>query len=223
MIDSDLVQTGRSKVRKGFRRALGHASVFFRGFLEHPRMVGSVIPSSQVTIDMMLERVDWSRCRLFVEYGPGVGTFCQAILDRLPPGGELLVIDTNPRFIDYLVREFDDPRFHARLGSAVDVARFVRETGHDRADYVLSGLPISTLPDGVGEQLVAATYEIVREGGAFLTYQFRPSARELTEEHFDRVEEGFVWRNIPPCLLTWGWKESAKEQNTSPAVAAASA
>ena len=76
--------------------------VFFRGFLEHPDMVASVIPSSRVTIDAMLAKVDWQRCQLFVEYGPGVGTFCPHILDRLPPGGQLLVIDTNPRFIDYL-------------------------------------------------------------------------------------------------------------------------
>ena len=59
--------------------------VFFRGFLENPGMVASVIPSSRVTIRAMLEKVDWQACQLFVEYGPGVGTFCPHILDRLPP------------------------------------------------------------------------------------------------------------------------------------------
>jgi len=195
--------------RASAARLLGDIGVFFRGFLEHPKMVGSIIPSSRTTIDAMLERVDWRNCRLFVEYGPGVGTFCPHILDRLPPNGELLVIDTNPRFIDYLNRTVRDDRFHAVLGSAADVEQFVRRIGHDKADFVLSGLPISTLPDNVGEQVVEATYDVLRDGGAFLTYQFRPTARELTTTHFDRIDKGFVLMNIPPCLLTWGWKEKA--------------
>ncbi|MBI1401606.1 MAG: methyltransferase domain-containing protein [Porphyrobacter sp.] len=188
---------------------LGPIAVFFRGFLEAPRMVGSVIPSSRVTIAAMLDRVDWENCRLFVEYGPGVGTFIPHILERLPADGKLLVIDTNPRFVDYIKATVDDERCHARLGSAEEVERFVRQLGHDKADFVLSGLPISTLPEGVAERIVAATERVLRQGGAFLTYQFRPTARDLTAKHFDRLDTGFVWRNIPPCILAWGWKESA--------------
>ncbi|MEQ8771708.1 MAG: hypothetical protein RIC51_02565, partial [Erythrobacter sp.] len=56
--------------RNGLGRLLGPIAVFFRGFIESPRMVGSVIPSSRVTIDAMLQRVDWKNCKIFVEYGP---------------------------------------------------------------------------------------------------------------------------------------------------------
>lgn len=208
MTGNQLARETKPQSAKGSSRVFGHLGVFFRGFLENPRMVGSVIPSSQTTIDAMLDRVDWDSCKLFVEYGPGVGTFCPHILDRLPPGGELLVIDTNERFISYLEKTIDDPRFRAVLGSAADVEKIVRSTRHEKADYVLSGLPISTLPEGVAEQIVEATYAALRPGGAFLTYQFRPLARELTEATFDRVDRSFVLRNIPPCLLTWGWKQA---------------
>ena len=74
-------------------RLFGQWGVFFRGFLEHPRMVGSIIPSSRFTIDKMLAPVDWQQCRLFVEYGPGVGTFCYPVLERLRRDGALVVID----------------------------------------------------------------------------------------------------------------------------------
>ena len=187
-------------------RALGPAGVFFQGFLEHPRMVGSIIPSSRSTIDKMLAPVKWDECKLFVEYGPGVGTFCRPVLDRLPRGGELLVIDTNPLFIDYLNKTIRDSRFHAVLGSAEDVEEIVRSLGHEHADYVLSGLPFSTLPEGVGPAIAAATWRVIREGGAFLTYQFSATARDLTARHFGRVDTGMTWLNVPPCLLAWGWK-----------------
>jgi phospholipid N-methyltransferase len=180
--------------------------VFFQGFLEHPKMVGSIIPSSKSTIEKMLAPVDWAECRLFVEYGPGVGTFCRPVLDRLPRGGELVVIDTNPLYIDYLSHTIGDSRFHPVLGSAEDVETIVRSLGHEQADYVLSGLPFSTLPEGVGPAIVAATHRVIRPGGAFLTYQFSATARDLTARHFDRVDTGMTWLNVPPCLMAWGWK-----------------
>ena len=207
MNGSELAEERRgSKLMRRVTQALGPAGVFFQGFLEHPKMVGSIIPSSRSTIDKMLAPVNWDECKLFVEYGPGVGTFCRPVLDRLPRGGELVVIDTNPLYIDYLKKTIGDSRFHPVLGSAADVEEIVRSLGHEQADYVLSGLPFSTLPEGVGPAIAAATYRVVRPGGAFLTYQFSTTARDLTARHFERVDTGMTWLNVPPCLLAWGWK-----------------
>ena len=195
-----------SKLMRRVTQGLGPAGVFFQGFLEHPKMVGSIIPSSKSTIEKMLAPVKWDECKLFVEYGPGVGTFCRPVLDRLPRGGELVVIDTNPLYIDYLTKTIRDSRFHPVLGSAEDVEAIVRSLGHEQADYVLSGLPFSTLPEGVGPAIAAATHRVIRPGGAFLTYQFSTVARDLTARHFARVDTGMTWINVPPCLLAWGWK-----------------
>src|SRR5690606_13860168 len=193
-------------LKRKLRELAGPWGVFFEGFLQHPVMVGSIIPSSGFTIRRMLAPVKWDECKLFVEYGPGVGTFCRPVLDRLRRDGELIVIDTNPLYIDYLKRTIRDSRFHAVLGSAEDVEEIVRAHGHEKADYILSGLPFSTLPEGVGPNIAAATHRVIREGGAFLTYQFSNVARDLTAKHFPRVETDFEWLNILPCKLCWGWK-----------------
>lgn len=206
MSGNQLAKDAKRTFRRSISQMLGPRAVFLWGFVENPGMVASVIPSSKVTIDLMLEPVDWANCKLFVEYGPGVGTFCPHILDRLPPGGELLVIDTNPRFIEYLEDTIDDPRFRAVLGSAEDVERIVRTTRHAHADYVVSGLPISSLPARTAMNIVEATHRVLRPGGAFLTYQFRDTACQLTGKVFERTDTGRVWRNVPPCLLAWGWK-----------------
>lgn len=208
MNGSELVEERtRSRLAKSVARTFGPAGVFFRGFVENPRMVGSIIPSSRATINRMLGPVDWDNCKLFVEYGPGVGTFCRPVLDRLGRDGEMLVIDTNPLFIDYLRKTIRDSRFHAVLGSAEDVEEIVRSIGHDKADYVLSGLPFSTLPDGVGPAIMDATYRVIRQGGAFLTYQFSTVARDLSARYFPRLVRDYVWANVPPCFLGWAWKD----------------
>ena len=197
-----------SGAKQRLREFLGAWRVFVQGFIEHPVMVGSIIPSSRFTIRSMLAPVDWDRCRLFVEYGPGVGTFCRPVLRRMRHDATLIVIDTNPLFIDYLKEHITDSRFIAVHGSAEDVEAIIRAHGHEHADYVLSGLPFSTLPEGLGPRIAAATHRAIRPGGAFLTYQFSNTAMNLTAQFFDRVDSGFEWLNILPCRLAWGWKDA---------------
>ncbi len=199
------------RLKRHAKRVLGPWGVFLEGFLKNPVMVGSIIPSSRFTIAKMLAPVRWDECRLFVEYGPGVGTFCRPVLDRLRRDGQLIVIDTNPLFIDYLRSTITDNRFIAVLGSAADVEAIVRAHGHDHADYVLSGLPFSTLPDGVGPAIAAATHRALRPGGAFLVYQFSAKARDFMARHFRHIDQGFEPLNILPCRLFWGWKDEAGE------------
>jgi phospholipid N-methyltransferase len=198
------------------QRSLGPFGVFFEGFLLHPVMVGSIIPSSRYTIAKVLDPVNWDECRLFVEYGPGVGTFCRPVLDRLRRDGALIVIDTNPLFIDYLRRTINDSRFIAVHGSAADIEEIIAAHGHEHADYVLSGLPFSTLPEGVGPAIAEATYRALRPGGAFLVYQFTARARDFMAQHFKRIDSGFEWRNVLPCHLFWGWKDKPKAKSLQP-------
>ena len=210
MAGYEVAQTRRlTRLKQKLRSFLGPWGVFFQGFIEHPVMVGSIIPSSGYTIRKMLAPVDWERCQLFVEYGPGVGTFCRPVLDQLRRDGTLIVIDTNKLFIDYLNRTITDSRFIAVHGSAEDVEAIIRAHGHDHADYILSGLPFSTLPEGLGPRIAAATHRAISPGGAFLTYQFSKAAHNLTAQHFDRVDSGFELLNILPCRLAWGWKDEA--------------
>src|SRR3546814_15412314 len=89
----------------------------------------------------MLRPVDWKNTKLFVEYGPGVGTFCRPVLEHMAGDATLIAIDTNEDFVDYLREDIRDSRFIAVHGSAADVEEIIRAHGLEKADYVLSGLP----------------------------------------------------------------------------------
>ncbi len=188
-------------------RTFGAWGVFFKGFLKHPVMVGSIIPSSAVTIKKVLEPVNWNECDVFVEYGPGVGTFCRPVLERMKPEATLVVIDLNPDFIDYLSKSIRDSRFYPIHGSAADVQQILNDLGHEKADYILSGLPFSTLPDQLGPKIAKETHEALRPGGAFLVYQFVKRARDFMAPHFDRIDNDYSIWNILPCHIFWGWKK----------------
>jgi phospholipid N-methyltransferase len=196
--------------RRRDRRSPSPHWQFLRGFLKNPVMVGSVIPSSRVLIDKMLGPVDWANTRLFVEYGPGVGTFTRPLLDRLSPDATLVTIDTNPEFTRYLNGAIDDPRLVTVSGSAADVEKILADRGLGSADYVLSGLPFSTLPAGVGEDIAEATAKVIRPGGAFLVYQFSPKVLDFIKPHFAPIKRGFEWINVPPATLFWAYKGEPK-------------
>lgn len=196
-----------TRVKTRVSRFFGPWGVFFKGFIKHPVMVGSIIPSSDRTVAKMLAPVDWDNTKLFVEYGPGIGTFCQPVLNRLRPDATLLVIDLNEDFIVYLRKTIRDSRFIAVHGSAADVNEIIAQFGFKNADYILSGLPFSTLPNNLGPVIAENTAKALRPGGAFLVYQFRARARDFMEPYFRKIDNGFEPWNILPCHLFWGWKE----------------
>ena len=196
--------------RRRDRRSPSPQWQFLRGFLKNPVMVGSIIPSSRVLIDKMLGPVDWANTRLFVEYGPGVGTFTRPVLERMAPDATLVTIDTNPDFTRYLRDHIDDPRLVPVTGSADDVQKILAERNLVKADYVLSGLPFSTLPPGVGDAIAKATAKVIRTGGAFLVYQFSPKVRDFIQPHFEPIKRGFEWINVPPATLFWAYKSEAE-------------
>ncbi len=200
-----------TRAKRKASRPLSPQALFLQGFFKHPVMVGSIIPSSRKLIRKMLGRVDWDNTKLFVEYGPGVGTFCRAVLDRLGPDAKYIAIDTNPDFVAYLRQSIVDPRFSAIHGSAEDVNAIVADHGEEHADYVLSGLPFSTLPAGVGERIAAATQKVLRPGGQFLVYQFNPNVRNFLTPHFQRIDHDMEWWNMPPAQLWWAWKDEAAD------------
>ncbi|HET7316880.1 MAG TPA: methyltransferase, partial [Sphingomicrobium sp.] len=80
------------------------------------------------------------------------------------------------------------------------------EHGFQSADYVLSGLPFSTLPPGIGDEIAEATARVIRPGGAFLVYQFSPKVLDFIRPYFDRIDRGFEWINVPPATLFWAYE-----------------
>ncbi|MBK7250962.1 MAG: methyltransferase [Gammaproteobacteria bacterium] len=175
--------------------------LFARNFLRHPRMLGSVIPSSHFLIDSLLAPVDWERARVLVEYGPGVGGITAEVLRRMHPEARLVAIETNPDFVHYLRRSIPDPRLTILHDSAVHAQALLARLGHARADYVISGVPFSTMPAELRESILTATHEILAPEGRFLVYQFSSRVLADLRRTFGRVARRFQPFNVLPAQL----------------------
>jgi phospholipid N-methyltransferase len=176
-------------------------SLFARNFFRHPRLLGSVIPSSRYLTARALGGIDWQRAKVIVEYGPGVGAFTGEILRRMRSDAILVAIEMNPEFVTFLRRSYPDPRLHVVDGSAADVAEILAERQVDAADYVISGIPFSTLPEGVREDILRKTREILRADGQFIVYQFSPRVLTDLRRIFSRVTTSFEPLNVLPARV----------------------
>ena len=183
------------------QRQLEPMAIFAKNFFQHPRMLGSVIPSSRFLIRRLLGEIDFARARVFVEYGPGVGTITRHILRRMRPDAVLVVLETNPEFVSYLRRTLPDPRLRVVHGSAATVRSALAAAGVERADYAISGIPFSTMPEGVRHDILRATREALRPSGTFLVYQFSPRVLPYLREVFSRVRREFEPLNVLPAHL----------------------
>ena len=175
--------------------------LFARNFFKHPKMLGSLIPSSRFLIDQVLGQIDWKRARVIVEYGPGVGTITSEILRRMRPDTTLMVIETNEDFVDFLRESLPDPRLQIVHGSAADVGTLLEQRGLGSADYVISGIPFSTMPDEVRDSILRETRSALDPRGAFLVYQFSRRVLPYLEQVFQRVQRDFEPRNVLPAQL----------------------
>jgi phospholipid N-methyltransferase len=181
---------------------LGEETLLFaKNFLQHPRMLGSLIPSSRFLVDRLLAKVDWARARTIVEYGPGVGTITAHILSRMSPHTRLVVFEMNEDFVCYLKRSFPDPRLHVVHGSAANVQRELDWLKLDGADYIISGIPFTTMPVKLREKIMAESRDALRPGGAVLVYQFTRAVLPYLRSHFKQIDQDFEPRNILPARL----------------------
>ncbi|HLT47398.1 MAG TPA: methyltransferase domain-containing protein [Rubricoccaceae bacterium] len=179
----------------------GQLALFAKNFFLHPKMLGSLIPSSRFLSTRLLGQVDWGRADVIVEYGPGVGTLTGEILRRMRPSAALVVIETNPEFVDFLRAALPDPRLHVVHGSAAEVERVLAERGLPGADYVISGIPFSTIPESVRRAILERTRRVLRPEGAFLVYQFSPKVLGDLHREFPRVTRDFEPLNVLPAQL----------------------
>lgn len=175
--------------------------LFSRNFIKHPKMLGSLIPSSRFVVKKVLGEVDWGRARVFLEYGPGVGTFTTEILRRMRSDAVLIALETNADFVRFLRRKVNDHRLHVIHGSAADADAALSRLEIRQADYVISGIPYTTMPPEVRDAILEKTHAVLHPNGAFLVYQFTRSVLPYLQQVFDRVRQDFEPLNVMPARL----------------------
>ncbi len=171
---------------------------FLRSFLAHPRRVGAVLPTSGRAVRKMLDLAEFEQARLVVELGAGTGVYTAAVLDRLGPQAELIAFEVDPGLADGLQRKLPDPRLRVVAGSAEGLPEVLNGR---RPQVVVSALPFTSLPAGIGRLILEATARVLAPGGVLLVLQYSPLLAAELSRLFGSVTRRVSLLNVPPAFL----------------------
>lgn len=174
---------------------------FFAEFLKSPFEVGSPIATFQRTIARLMVGVEWRNVRRVVEYGPGTGEFTRYILRHAPAEAEIVGIESDEDLCHHLRRTISDNRLVLHCASATEAHSLLGSDAEGSVDFILSGLPFSSLDPAQRDKIVADAAGLLKPEGLFLVYQVRRAIEPHLAKYFSNVRRSPIWLNLPPYQL----------------------
>ena len=185
-----------------------HIFAFFKGFLDEPKQVGSIIPSSRFLEKRLVKIAELEQADVAIELGPGTGGTTRAFLSRMKPTARLLAIEINPKFARLLRTTIRDPRLIVHEGSAAEIGEALRSHDLPPADVVLSGIPFSTMGKELGLSILRSVDANLSPTGRFVAYQFRDRVGDLGRQVMGAPSVQLELLNVPP-MRVYRWNKSS--------------
>jgi phospholipid N-methyltransferase len=130
------------------------------------------------------------------------------MLKAMSPKAKMLVIERTAEFIDTL-GGIDDPRLEVVHGCASGIGEELERRRLPAADVVISGIPFSTMPPGLSEEIVIAVNDALAPGGRFVAYQFSDRVADYAKPVMGSPEVEIEFVNVPPIRLFIWRKDGA--------------
>jgi len=173
---------------------------FVEEFFRNPAVVGSLVPSSRELTNQVMAPIDFARARCIVEYGPGTGVFTDAIIARRRAETVVLLVEANERFSELLRERYaGQPHVHVVCGSADQTGQYLREIGAPPAEYVVCGLPFTSLPLRLDWRILEHTRALLPPAGKLILFQYSLRNTKLFERFFRLLDHTHVLLNVPPA------------------------
>lgn len=169
------------------------------------KYIASVTPTSGFGVRRVCGKIDFRRCGVVVEFGPGTGVFTRHLLQNMRSRSKLVLIERNPNFCKVLQSNFRDPRAVILNDCASNLPGILDSLGKLRADYVLSGIPFSFLPLAMRDRILRNSHRALRDGGKFLAYQTFYQPNNHLKNHLGRIFRSvrveYEMLNLPPLRV----------------------
>ncbi|MNW33401.1 Methyltransferase small domain protein [compost metagenome] len=172
--------------------------VFLRSFLQNPKRVGSVIPSSRFLVDQMVQPVPWDEVKAVAELGSGTGPITRAIKSRISASTRVLLFEMDKTSRDSLRVEFPEYSCYA---NASHLVKKMNEEHIDQLDCIISGLPFFNFESELRESLVEQIHTALRPGGLFIAFQYSLQMKKQLSERFTIENIRFTPFNFPPAFV----------------------
>jgi len=175
--------------------------LFLKQFFKQKKMVGAVAPSSRFLAHKMLNHLPLSTAKVIVELGPGNGVFTKRIIKEMGENTQLIVIELNDLFYNELSSTIEHPRVHLFHDSANKIGDFIKQIGQDKADIIISSLPLANFPEDLKTDLLDSIHNSLDEKGTFVQFQYSLQSKKAIKKRFVKTKITYTPFNIPPAFV----------------------
>lgn len=181
-------------------QVMQNKNTFLKAFLKNPLRTGSIIQSSPILADKMLEKIDFQNARCIVELGSGSGIITKKILKKMRKDCVLLCFEIEKNLANKL-RNLQDPRLIIINDSAEKIDIYLKKHGFQKADCIISSLPLASLPSRTSRSILKNIYAYLPSGGQYIQFQYSLISRRQIKYLFSSVAVSFVFLNFPPAFV----------------------
>lgn len=186
-------------------RSLPAGWTFFLQWLKNPLRVAAISPSSKQLARQMMTQLP-RHARRVIELGGGTGVFTQALIDHGIAPADLLVLELNEELHQHLVRQFPGAMVVCGdAGNLAGIAEMRGFSGENRADAVISGLGLLSMPRQMQQAILQAAFDSLQPDGRFIQFTYGPAnpvIREVIEAlELNARRASFTWWNVPPATV----------------------
>lgn len=173
---------------------------FFKGWIDGPKAVGAILPTSSVTARRMASVIDTHSGLPVLELGPGTGVITKAILNHGVKPSNLYSVEYSQDFAEHLHKTFPD--VNIIQGDAFDLDTTLGDKKDMQFDSIISAVPLLNFPTERRVELLENLLDRIPRGRPFMQICYGPLAPipagkgNYTVQHYD-----FVVRNVPPAQL----------------------
>jgi phospholipid N-methyltransferase len=113
----------------------------------------------------------------------------------------LLVIELNEAFFKNLEKQIQAPQLKLIHGSATEIKDYLKALGIDKADYIVSSLPLSNFPKELRDQILTICTASLQTDGKFIQFQYSRGLKKMYGKYFSKVSIDYTVLNFPPAFI----------------------
>jgi phospholipid N-methyltransferase len=165
--------------------------------------VGTLAFSSKHLVKKMVSPIQFADARCIIELGTGNGCITKALLKQMKPDAQLLSFEINENFYQMTAKHLHDPRLHLINDSAENMMTHLYNAGFLHADYIVSSVPLVSLPKQVEENILATSLKALKPNGLFIQFSYSTVLLKKIERTFGEknVKLNFTPLNFPPAFI----------------------
>ena len=173
------------------------------------RQTGAIVPSQRFLIGKMIAPVPRSYSGRIIELGAGSGALTLRLAARCPRA-RILACEINPALARNTRHNLDLAGINGRVEVISDSAEHLLSElgrrGMEKADYVLSGIPLGNLPGERTLALIEAISRALGRKGMYIQFQYSLIDRRRIRACFKSLRTVPVLLNLPPAVVYYAVK-----------------